>query len=119
MNKKIMPLILILSLLSINFVLAECTLNGKEVPCSEMPTWFWILIGVFALVVILGLILWVWMFIDCIRFEDNKLLWILVLIFAQIIGAILYFFLAKRKRNQQIPAQPATTQPATTQPVAQ
>ena len=99
--KKLVILSLLVLLVLPALVSAECTLNGEVVPCSEMPIWFWIFIAVFVIVGILAFIFWIWMFIDCIRFEENKLLWILIIIFAQIIGAILYYFLAKRKRNQQ------------------
>jgi prolipoprotein diacylglyceryltransferase len=104
--KKLVILSLLLFLALPTLVSAECTLNGEVVPCSEMPTWFWIFIAIFAIVGILAFIFWIWMFVDCIRFEENKLLWILIIIFAQIIGAILYYFLAKRKRNQQTSMQP-------------
>jgi len=103
--KKLVILSLLALLVLPVLVSAECTLNGEVVPCSEMPTWFWIFIAVFAIVGILAFIFWIWMFVDCIIFEENKLLWILIIIFAQIIGTILYYFLAKRKRNQQTPRQ--------------
>ncbi len=46
-------------------------------------------------------IFWFWMLIDCIKNEtDNKTVWVIILIFLNILGAILYFFMARRKRNQ-------------------
>ncbi|MEM5853263.1 MAG: PLDc N-terminal domain-containing protein [Candidatus Aenigmatarchaeota archaeon] len=53
-----------------------------------------------AALALLIFIFWLWMLIDCLKrkkFED-KLVWILVLIFLNFIGALLYFFLVKSKR---------------------
>jgi hypothetical protein len=53
---------------------------------------FWI--GAFAL--------WIWALVDCIQVPDdslyqsgNKLIWVLVIVFASVIGAILYFAIGK------------------------
>jgi uncharacterized membrane protein YphA (DoxX/SURF4 family) len=54
---------------------------------------FFFFIGIFLLV------FWVWMLIDCLmrrKFED-KLVWILVLLFLNVLGAILYYLLVKSK----------------------
>lgn len=41
---------------------------------------------------------WLWMLIDCLTREfDEKVLWALMIIFLQIIGAILYFFMIRKK----------------------
>ena len=58
--------------------------------------------GGFAMIVLLVLgVLWLWMLIDLLqrkRFED-KLVWLMVLIFLNVLGAILYYFLVySRKR---------------------
>ncbi len=54
--------------------------------------------------IILFLVLWVWMLIDCIKRPDDKfeyggnyakLIWILVLIFTGFIGALIYFIIIK------------------------
>ena len=44
---------------------------------------------------------WLWMLIDCIqrKLSDNdKTLWILILLFGNLIGAIIYFFMVKQKK---------------------
>jgi F-type H+-transporting ATPase subunit alpha len=57
----------------------------------------------------LGLILgalafafWLWMLIDCIQHEtdqgDQKIVWVLVIVFAGVIGAAVYYFVRKAKR---------------------
>ncbi len=91
-------LFLFLFLLSLSFVLGECRVNGEVVPCSEMPQGFWVFIFLFPLVMIPLVLFWGWMFIDCIFYEEEKLLWILLMIFTSIIGAIIYYFVRKRKR---------------------
>jgi CDP-diglyceride synthetase len=51
------------------------------------------------LVVILCIVFWFWMLIDCLqrkKFED-RLIWVLVIIFLGLIGTILYYFLVKSK----------------------
>ena len=56
---------------------------------------FMVLVPVFAVV------LWVWMLVDCIqrKFKDkaDKVVWIVVIVFTHVIGALIYFFLVKRK----------------------
>jgi hypothetical protein len=56
--------------------------------------------------IILFLVLWVWMLIDCIKRPDDKfayggnyakLIWILVIIFTGFIGSLIYYFLIKRE----------------------
>lgn len=46
---------------------------------------------------------WVWMLVDCLKFEssqgNDKLIWVLVLVFANWIGALIYFFVRRRERR--------------------
>tara|TARA_B100001971_G_C18167171_1_gene524888 strand:+ start:112 stop:360 length:249 start_codon:yes stop_codon:yes gene_type:complete len=50
---------------------------------------------------ILILVFWVWMLIDVLQrnFKDKneKIVWVLVIIFAKILGAAIYFFVVKNK----------------------
>ncbi len=55
--------------------------------------------------VVLGLIFiifWVWALIDILKsdFEDNiiKLIWLLVVFFLSILGAILYYFIGQKQK---------------------
>ena len=59
---------------------------------------FWIIMWI---VGILGFIFWVIMIIDAARrtnwkSESDKTLWILIIVFIGILGAIIYYFVAKR-----------------------
>lgn len=54
----------------------------------------------FALIGILAVVFWIWMLIDCARrnFEGSeKVVWILIIIFLGILGALVYFFVGRKK----------------------
>ncbi|MEI6327200.1 MAG: PLD nuclease N-terminal domain-containing protein [Candidatus Roizmanbacteria bacterium] len=96
----------------------NCTVNGKQVDCGQFwkqfgPIFAGIWIGV-AIISIVAAGFWVWMLIDCIRRDFNdKLLWVVVLLFGQGLGAILYYFMVKKKAQKvpPAPAQPMTIVP--------
>lgn len=51
-------------------------------------------------ILLLFTIFWLWMLIDCIRRDfGDKTLWIILLVFLNILGAILYYFFVKRKNK--------------------
>jgi len=56
---------------------------------------------VFGLVVLAMIAFWLWMLIDvitkCPSEENKKLIWILIVIFTGIIGAIIYYFVQRPK----------------------
>ena len=61
---------------------------------------FFLLIAGFAVFII---IFWIAMLIDCLqrkKFED-KLAWVLVLIFLNVLGSVLYYFLVRRKGKKR------------------
>lgn len=45
---------------------------------------------------------WIWMLVDCLVHEpgdsNEKIVWTIVIVFLQVIGAILYFLLRRRRR---------------------
>ena len=59
---------------------------------------FFILIFV---ITILLFALWIWMIVDCIqrkfKGENEKIVWILVVVLAGIIGAAVYYFVVKKQ----------------------
>jgi hypothetical protein len=76
-----------------------CYVNGDPVPCdSGFFGMFWAVFIVIFIIAVVFFIFWLWMLIDCIKrdFKD-KVLWILLLLLVSGIGAILYYFLVKRK----------------------
>jgi len=72
-------------------------------PEAGIQTWMLVIWGsmfVFSLVV---LPFWIWMLVDCVqnvKSENNeKLIWVLVIIFASWIGALIYFFVQRPKNR--------------------
>ena len=61
---------------------------------------FFILIGLISLA---GTIFWIWMLVDCAMNEpsegNDKLIWIIIIVFTQLLGALLYFFIKRPKRK--------------------
>ncbi len=83
-------------------VFAECTLNGEVIPCDQMPKWPFVLMIVFFVFMMFMLAFWVWMIVDVAKYEkENTVVWILVVILAQAIGAVIYFFVRRRKRIKE------------------
>jgi hypothetical protein len=66
---------------------------------------------VFLLLVILGIgvlgtAFWIWMLIDCVMKEpsegNERLVWVVIVVFTHIIGAAIYFFVRRPKRIAQL-----------------
>ena len=51
---------------------------------------------------IASVVFWIWMLIDCAKYEpsagNDKLIWILVIIFLHVLGALLYYFIRRPER---------------------
>jgi len=63
----------------------------------------------FLLAGLLAFAFWLWMLIDCIRFEtdgSSKVAWLLVILLVGAIGAPLYFFIRKMGRAKTAAYQP-------------
>ncbi len=62
---------------------------------------FWILIIGIA---IFAFVFWILMLVDCIqrkyKQENDKIIWVLVIIFTGIIGALIYYFIVKKKDKE-------------------
>jgi len=47
-------------------------------------------------------VFWIWMIVDCatrkFKNDTDKIVWILVILFANLIGAVIYYFIVKRKK---------------------
>lgn len=64
------------------------------------------LAGLFALGFgLIGTIFWIWMLIDCATREssegNDKIIWILIILFTHFIGALIYFFARRPNRIAQ------------------
>lgn len=51
---------------------------------------------------------WIWMLVDCATKEpsagNDKLIWILIIVFAHWIGALIYYFVRRPERKKQFGA---------------
>lgn len=87
--------------MSSNSIFTKCVTeelpNGgiSQVCGPSLFTWLFILI------LILGGVFWLWMLIDCIdkkfKNQDDKTLWIILLVIFNLPAAIIYFFIRKGK----------------------
>ena len=54
---------------------------------------------IFTIIGVIGLAFWLWMLVDAMTKQpEDKLVWVLVLIFGSIIGAFVYYFMPRKKR---------------------
>ena len=64
---------------------------------------------------ILTTVFWIWMLIDAAQrdFDDpnNKILWIILLILLGFIGAIVYYFVIRKKEGKPVPQAPSPSAP--------
>jgi hypothetical protein len=81
---------------------STCTVMGEDVPCDQFWDRLW---GSFGWVLVVGgivfavtLAFWLWMLMDCAQrdFRD-KAVWILIILLAGILGALVYYFVIRRK----------------------
>lgn len=104
LKKLILGNTLFLNLTVFDYVLAERTNTTAAAFGMLFFSAFFFIWITFAVIFLLGFILWIWILVDCIKRdfknENEKLLWILILIFAHWIGALIYYFLVKRKYNK-------------------
>jgi prolipoprotein diacylglyceryltransferase len=65
-----------------------------------------LLVLLFAAIAVLALIFWIWMIIDCakrdFKNETEKIVWILVIVLAGLIGAIIYYFVIKASKTKGV-----------------
>jgi len=56
--------------------------------------------------VALGFAFWIWMLVDCAMNERNegneKLIWILIIVLAHFIGALIYYFARRPRRYAEL-----------------
>ncbi len=65
----------------------------------------WILMLPIFLASIAGTVFWIWMLVECLTKErsegNDKVVWIIVIVFTQAIGALIYFFVRRPKRIKE------------------
>jgi len=55
----------------------------------------------FILAIIFSFVFWILMIVDCAKRNmksDDRIVWILILVFLGIIGAVVYYFVVKRRK---------------------
>ncbi|MDD5068659.1 MAG: PLDc N-terminal domain-containing protein [Candidatus Pacebacteria bacterium] len=82
---------------------AVCKVNGKVVDCGNAG---WLiggifgLGGIFMLILLAGTIFWIFMLIHAATHDiPNKPLWLLIIIFGHLLGAIVYYFSIKKNMS--------------------
>jgi len=64
---------------------------------------FGFLVFISILIGLLGTFFWVWMLIDvtrrCFSDQNTKVIWLIVIIFTHLIGALIYFFIGRKTGN--------------------
>jgi hypothetical protein len=62
--------------------------------------------GIFPFIALAALAFWIWMMIDCAINEpsegNDKIVWMLVIIFTNWIGALIYFFVRRPTRIRRV-----------------
>jgi hypothetical protein len=71
----------------------------------------WLFVGAFGLLWIGGIALWIFALVDCIRVQDDsmyrsgtKLIWIIVIVLTQVIGAVIYLVIGRPEPGARPPA---------------
>lgn len=65
----------------------------------------WVVLALVWLVFLAAMVVWVWMLVDAIRRDEGeyrtgtKTIWVLVIALTGIIGALIYYFMARPKRG--------------------
>ncbi len=69
---------------------------------AAVPSLFTICFGAFGLA---ALALWIWVLVDCITKEpsgsNEKIMWILIIVFTTWIGALIYYFVRRPQRIKE------------------
>ncbi len=66
----------------------------------------WVIFGlIIGGLAIFSFVFWILMVVDCVKrkFKEDteKIVWLLVIIFAGIVGALIYYFIVKRKEKKK------------------
>lgn len=57
-------------------------------------------------IALVGTVFWIWMIVDCAVNEaasdNNKIVWILIIVFTHFLGALLYFIIRRPQRKAEL-----------------
>ena len=75
-----------------------------------VPLFFMVMFLVFFVLMIAGTAFWIWMIVDCVQNEpktgNDKVVWLLLLIFTHSVWALFYFFATRGPRQRQLASLP-------------
>lgn len=125
--KTKLPIVLVTMGLAVNRIAlaqAKCTVNGKEIDCAEAGAQLNGLFGglfvvmiIAALIGLAGTIFWILMIIHAATKPiENRALWIIVMVFAGAVGALIYYFVVKREFDKQSNSTPTISPPSSNIP---
>ena len=85
--------------------IGRCTRNGIEIPCEELIRSIdslgiigIVFVSIFFIVILWAIIFWIKMLLDSIRRDiESKPMWILLILLAGFLGALIYYFAIKKK----------------------
>ncbi len=81
-----------------------CTLNGEEIPCDELWNAAQPFLPVMLLMMALALasvVFWIMMIVHAATHDiKDKAMWVILMVFTGIIGAIIYYFVVKREMKK-------------------
>lgn len=99
----------------IAFAEATCTVNGEQVPCPDLSGLGALLglgMGFVFVMIAFGIwatVFWIMMIVHAAQHDvENKPMWIILMVFTGIIGALIYYFVVKRHYIKPLP--PTATQ---------
>lgn len=79
-------------------------MNATSAIFSVFPTLFSLIFMSFMALGVFLTVFWIWMIFDCVKNEpstgNDKVVWLLLLIFTHWIGALIYFFVRKAPRQR-------------------
>ncbi|OGL94748.1 hypothetical protein A2317_00965 [Candidatus Uhrbacteria bacterium RIFOXYB2_FULL_41_10] len=72
------------------------------VPCEDVPSWIFLFPILIFVISIAFFVFWIWMLVDAIQNQkEDRPMWILIIVFLNFLGSIIYYFSEKRKRNKK------------------
>jgi hypothetical protein len=90
---------------------ANCKVNGQPVDCAELGNtmkgflgWGIGIMIVIAALALLSLLFWILMLIHALTHDiKDKGMWVILIVFTGLIGALIYYFVVKRNFINQLP----------------
>lgn len=92
--------------LTIYFVLTKGSSNENRLLYERKRGMFFpIFINVLPFFILIGALFWLWMLYDCFVHEkptERMILWFLIILFTNILGALLYYFVRHHQRLETL-----------------